>query len=109
MISLPIKLPQCPTCQINWTSGAIRDMLNQSNRHWHCAQCNFEYSESEKYSYAFLFKKIGEKYDVWWCSDGPCELLELKNLNSNYVYKKLSFTLPFNITEEQLKLYLIMS
>jgi hypothetical protein len=104
MISLPQSLPCCPQCQEPWR---VRDKsLYYGWETYLCIKDNFIYLLPDHHlnnKYIYLQKRFGNKI-IWWGSQIACKI----GTEGEYL-KNVEAIIPFNITEEQLKLYLIMS
>lgn len=117
MISLPIK-PKCCPCGSEW----IRDKNNFWSSYWMtyvCStKCPFMFlngSINGRTNNFFLCKKFSKKLEVWWRSNDTNTILATKS-DSLYNYhgaqdrsgQELNVVLPFNISEERVRLLIML-
>lgn len=85
----------CPACQGKWINKRAMCFVCPNN-----CQMELYFSLSDK-NFG-LYKKINDNFAIWYRD--TCAISK-----SGSYYIICDYVLPFNITEEQLKLYIIMS
>lgn len=96
------KYTHCPICENEW----VREL----NRNPYCKNCNSEIYSSEY----ILSRTLGPYQLEWFDLDGTCRISKHFSINPestgfSYKFKKtiLEIKIPYNITEEKLKTYLL--
>jgi hypothetical protein len=96
---MPFEKPlRCPLCDGHWLPTFADDHFTCDN--WETCGLLFLAKDASYY-----IKKIcPDGTEVWWCYNGPCEIRRPMG-----GFFKINFNPPFDITPEQLKLYLVFS
>jgi len=91
---------QCPSCNQPWNRESSRPK---------CPKCNLSLYESLPASppVRCVFTYVGD-YEIWWRSDGSTSFY-LNRSAIHHTWFSEETIIPFNITNEQLKLYLTFS
>lgn len=111
MNALPHKPAVCPLCQGEWIK-IDRDGQFDNYRCANYSQCGLTYWFAHDSNYC-LHKIVNKEFVLWWDCEIGMVIDFVKNSNYNDIdyNKRINFEtiLPFNITAEQIRLYLIMS
>lgn len=107
MSSLAGELLCCPLCQGEWQK------LDTWGKFWVNYACNkdeicqmmyFKPSENNDNINFFLRKLLANGTTIWWSTNMPCKLAII-----GMEIKFLDYVLPFQLDEERIKLFTIMS
>lgn len=102
---MPFEKPlRCPLCDGEW--DICPSTYNPNVEHFSCInynKCQLLYIV-DVYNF-YIIKYLKDETQIWWCSNGPCEI----KFGNSFKYEKLNFILPFNINENRLKKFLLFS
>jgi hypothetical protein len=90
-----IDFSKCPNCQTKWNPFP-RTI---------CSQCKLILHEGITLKCVYAY--VGN-YEIWWRSDGSISVF-LDGKVENEILRSTELTLPYDITLQQLKLYLTFS
>lgn len=99
---------QCPLCYQKWLKDDIQPFGNVTIL---CQnpQCHMRYVRDILDNF-YIVKILSNRNSLWWGENNNFYVGYSKSLiEEQYSFEKLNFYPPFDLSEKQLKLYIIMS